>query len=94
VQQGTLRRVGADTVHAAQQQRVVGDEQLVAADRLVDGLRYRVHRDQHGRHRLRRIAADEPDGVPVGRECRWVGGLQCSDDVTHRRGHDRSSDGR
>jgi hypothetical protein len=87
VQQCTLGCVGADAVHSAQQQRVVGDQQLVATDRLVDGLGHRVHRHQHGFDGIGRIAAHEPDGVPLGGERGRVGGLQCGDDVADGRGH-------
>ena len=48
VHERALRGVGADPVHAAQQQRVVGDEQLRAAvDRLVDGLGYGIDAHEH-----------------------------------------------
>lgn len=63
--EAALGAVGRDTVDAAQQQRVVRDDQLRApGDRLVDGLVDRVDAEQDLVHLLGRVAADEPDGVP------------------------------
>ena len=66
VHEGALRGVGADAVHPAQQEGVVGDEQLRA---LVHGLRHRlgdgVDGDEHRPERLGGVAAHQPDGVPI-----------------------------
>ena len=63
VHERALRGVGADPVHAAQEQRVVGDEQLRAAvDRLVDGLGYGI--DAH-EHRARGARPGSPQTSPT-----------------------------
>ena len=82
VHQRALRGVRADPVHPAQQQRVVRHQQLrTEVEGLVDGLRDRVDGDQHARHLVGRVAADQPDGVPALRESRRVRRLQRGDGV-------------
>ena len=82
VHQRALRGVRADPVHPAQQQRVVRHQQLRAEiDGLVDGLDHRIDGDEHARHLVGRVAADEPDGVPALRESRRVRRLQRGDGV-------------
>ena len=88
VHQRALRSVRADPVHAAQQQRVVRDQQLRAGvEGLVDGLGDRIDRDEDAGHRLGRVAADEPDRVPALCERGRVGGLERGDHVGQPGGH-------
>ena len=77
VHERALGRVGADAVHAAQQQRMVGDEQLGAArDGLVDRLGDHIDGHEHRPQLLRGVAAHQPDRVPVGGELGRVGRVQ------------------
>ena len=77
VHERALRCVGADAVHAPQQQRMVGDEQLGAArDGLVDRLRDHIDGHEHRPQLLRGVAAHQPDRVPFGGELGRVSRVQ------------------
>ena len=77
-----LRAGGGHRVHRAQQQRVVGDQQVRAPrDGLVDDGLDRVDGEQHPAYRLVGVAGDQPDGVPVGGPARVVEPVEHADDV-------------
>ena len=60
-------------VDAAQQQRVMGEEQVGApVDGLLDHGRRRVDGQEHPMHRRFRVAAHQSDGVPRLRPRGWV----------------------
>ena len=64
VHQRPLRVVSRHPVHAREEQRVMGDEQRLGSDRLVDGGRHRVHGQHDPGDRLVAVAADQADRVP------------------------------
>ncbi len=68
----------SDGVHPAQEQRMVRHDELGAdRDRLVDHRHHWIDREQHPLDRVIRVAACEPDRIPVrgeeGRVCRVEG---------------------
>jgi hypothetical protein len=83
-----LRRGRRHRRGAAQVERVVGEQQVEAAGHhLVDDRLDRVHREQHPADRRLRVAADQPDGVPVLRQRRRVEALERGDHVGQAGGH-------
>jgi hypothetical protein len=92
VHQGAFGIVSGHAVHPAQQQRMVGDEQLhVLLQRLGDGLGDRIDGHQHPLHRLGRVPTDQPHRIPTLSERRRVRSLQHSNHVAHCRGHPRTA---
>ena len=86
VHQRTLGGVGRDGVHAAQQQRVVRQQQP-AVGHLVDDGGGGVDRDRHRVDVVAGIAADQADRVPVLRQRGRVGRLQHVDDLGQAHAH-------
>ena len=69
-------------MHAAQQQRVVGHEQVgPPVDGLLDHGLHRVDGEQHPAYRLFGVSADQPDGVPLLRPPGVVEAVEHADRV-------------
>ena len=78
--------VAATEVVPAQAERVVGEQQVVAArDRLVDDGLDRVDGQQHAAHRRGRVAADQADRVPRLGPRRRVEAVEHLDEIGQRR---------
>ena len=82
VQQASFGRVGGHGVHAAQQRRVVDEQQVGAlGEGVVDDGVGRVHRHDDTRDLGGGVAGDQADAVPRLGQARWVGPLQQVDHV-------------
>ena len=74
---------GRDVLGSAQIKGMVGDDHIDAGvDGLVDDGCHRVNGQQDAAHRLGRISADEPVGVPGSGQAGRCGGLYEGDDIT------------
>ncbi len=78
--QRALGRARGDGVDAAQQQRMMREQQAPVGHLGDDG-GGRVDGDRHRLDRLRRVAADQPHRIPVLRQARRIGRLEHIDDV-------------
>ena len=86
-----LRFACGDRVHAAQQQRMVGQQQVSPpVERLVDDRLRRVYGKEHFADRLVRVASDKTDVVPRLGGAWVVEVVQDSDDIAQHQRHERA----